>query len=308
VIVVVGSLRTRAQRCLDALIPQATASVEILIADVAPSDQAAFPDPVPEAVRILRLPPDTTFAAARTAGVRAARGRVVAFLEEHAYPLEGYVQAILEAHRGPHAGISGEIEIANPGVGHSTIIGLMSYGIFLSPQRRREADLIAGHNASYKRDALLALGADLDRLMICDLVLMTRLRRNGHRLLIDPAIRVAHASENTRASICRGFFLHHRTYGPLRAREGGWPWWRRLVYILAAPIVPLYFVAWFRRFLRGHRPDLLPAFDRSLLTVVLVQLAGACGQAVGLLVGPGRAEAQFTVYELTEPRRQEAAA
>jgi GT2 family glycosyltransferase len=302
VVVVVGRLRTRAERCLTALLAQATADLEVLVVDVAPPDCAAFPDPTPSAVRVLRLPPETTFAAARAAGVRAARGGIVAFFEEHARPLDGWIQAVLTAHEAPYAGIGGEVENANPGVGISTLAGLMSYGRFYAPQRPREVELIVGHNSSYKREALLALGSDLDRLLACDLVLMTRLRRNGHALYIDPRIRIAHANEATVRSTCRGYFLHHRTYGPLRAKEGRWPWWRRLGYVAAAPAIPVYFVVKFRRFLRVHRAELVPALDRGLLPVLVSQLAAACGQAVGLVAGPGRAEAAFTVYELTEPR------
>jgi GT2 family glycosyltransferase len=302
VIVVVGALRTRARRCLDKLLAQATDAVEVIIIDVAPAGSAPFPDPVPAAVRILRLPPETTFAAGRAAGVRAARGRAVAFLEEHAFPLDGFVAAVSAAHEQPYAGIGGEIENGNPGIGSSDVIGLMSYGLFYSPQPRREAGMVAGHNSTYKRDALLALGADLEHLLISDLVLMTRLRRTGHRLLVDPRIRVAHCNEIALRSICRGYFLHHRTYGPLRAREERWPWWRRLVYVVATPVVPIYFIAWFRPFLRRQRPDLVPVLDRGLVTVLVAQLAGACGQAAGLVFGPGRAEADFTQYELTEPR------
>ncbi len=304
VIVVVGALRTRARRCLDALLAQVTDSVEILIADVAPEGSAPFPDPIPDPVRVLRLPPDTTFAAARAAGVRAARGRAVAFLEEHVFPLDGFVDAVSAAHREPHAGIGGEVENGNPGSGASDVICLMSYGLFSAPQRLREATMIAGHNSSYKRDALIALGPDLERLLASDLVLMTRLRQNGYRLLIDPRIRLAHMNEISARSICRGYFLHHRMYGPLRAREERWPWWRRLVYVAATPVVPFYFVAWFRPFVRRHRPDLVRVLDRGLPTVLAAQFAAACGQATGLLFGPGGAEAAFTHYELSEPRPQ----
>ena len=302
VIVVVGALRTRAERCLRKLLAQMTSGVEILVMDLAPPGSAPFPDPVPDSVRVLRLPSDTTFAAARAAGVRAAHGRAVAFLEEHAFPLDGFVEAVVAAHREPYAGIGGEVANGNPGVGASDVIGLMSYGLFYSPQQARESTMIAGHNSTYKRDALVALGADLERLLVSDLVLMTRLRRNGHRLRVDPNIRLAHANETSLRSICRGYFMHHRTYGPMRAREEGWPFWRRAVYILATPVVPLYFVAWFRPFLRRHRPDLVGVFDRGLVTVLAAQLAGAGGQAAGLLFGPGRAEAAFTRYELSEPR------
>jgi GT2 family glycosyltransferase len=301
-IVVVGSLRDRARRCLDVLVDQATPATEVLVVDIAPADTAPFPERQVPGVRVLRLPADTTFSRARAAGVRAARGRVVAFLEEHALPLDGWTAAVLAAHQEPYAGIGGQMDNANPGVGLSDITGLMSYGLFYAPLHPREAAMIVGHNSSYKRDALLALGADLDRLLACDLVLMMRLRALGHRLFLDPRIRVAHANEVALRSVCRGYFLHHRTYGPLRAREARWPWWRRLIYIAATPLIPVYFFVRFRRILRRHRPDLVGTLDRGAVRVYIAQLAGACGQAVGLAAGPGRAEADFTEYELTEPR------
>lgn len=302
VVIVVGSLRARAARCLRAILAQARSDVETLIVDVAPDGTAPFPDPRPETVRVLRLPAETTFAAARAAGVRAARAAIVAFLEEHAFPRDGWAEAVIAAHREPYAGVGGEMDNANPGVGISDIAGLMSYGRFYAPQQPRETAMIVGHNSSYKRDTLLGLGADLDRLLACDLVLMMRLRHLGHRLFIDPRIRVAHANETALRSTIRGYFLHHRTYGPLRAREGGWSWWRRLVYVAATPLIPVYFVVKFRHFLRRQRSELVPIFDRGLVPVLVSQFAAACGQAVGLIAGPGGADVAFTVYELTEPR------
>ncbi len=301
-IVVVGVLRERAERCLRPLLAQATRTTEVLVIDVAPPDAPPFPDRPQAGVRVMRMAADTTFARARAEGVRAARGRIVAFLEEHAVPLEGWTAAVIAAHREPYAGIGGQMDNANPGVGLSDLTGLMSYGRFYAPLRPREAPMIVGHNSSYKREALLALGADLDRLLACDLVLMMRLRALGHRLFLDPRIRVAHANEVALRSVCRGYFLHHRTYGPLRAEEARWSWWRRLVYIAATPLIPLYFFVRFRRLLRRHRPDLVPTMDRGAVRIYIAQLAGACGQAVGLAAGPGRAEADFTEYELTEPR------
>ncbi len=306
IILVVSWVRSRARRCLDALLAQQTSAVEILVVDVAPEGSLAFPDPVPDSVRVLRLPPDTTFGAARAAAVRAARGRAVAFLEEHVVPLAGFVDAVIAAHRQPHAGICGEIDNLNPGIGCSDVVGLMTYGPFYSPQRPRETAMIAGHNSSYKRDVLIALGADLDHLLAAaDLVLMTRLRRHGHALWVDPRIRISHANVTSTADACRGYFLHHRAYGPLRAREERWPWWRRVVYIVAAPLIPIYFIVRFRRLLRRQRPDLVPMFDRGLPTAFGAQLAGACGQAAGLLVGIGQAEAGFTRHELTDRRRED---
>jgi glycosyltransferase involved in cell wall biosynthesis len=303
VIVVAGGLRERAGDCLRSLLDQGLGErMEVLLVDVAGPGAPPIAGSDASAVRVLSMPPATTFPQARAHAVRAAAGRVVAFVEEHATALPGFAAALLGAHRDAYAGVGPAVVNGNPGVGRSDVAGLLAYGYFYPPCGRAEAEFLAGHNSSFKRDALLGLGEDLDRLLRSDLVLHERLRRLGHRLLVEPAAVLAHRNEVTLRGRARGLFLWYRNYAVLRAAEGRWSLARRAAYVAATPVVPLYFLVRFTPYVARRRRPWLGVLLRNLPYVVATMLAGAAGQALGLLLGPGDAEARFTRFELGEPR------
>ncbi len=302
-IVVVGELRERAADCLRSLLAQGLgARLEVLMVDVAPPGAPPVPGSDAPEVRVLALAPDTTFPRARACAVRAARGAIVAFLEEHTTARPGFGEALLRAHAGPWAGVGPAVVNGNPGVGRSDIAGLLAYGYFYPPCGRAEADFLPGHNSSFKRDALLALGGDLDRLLGADLVLHARLRRRGGRLLVEPGAVLAHRNEVTWSSRACGIFLWYRGYAALRAAEDRWPAARRALYVAATPVLPLYFLTHFTRYVARHRRAHLGLLLRHVPYTLASMLAGAAGQALGLLLGPGAAEASFTRFELTADR------
>jgi hypothetical protein len=303
VVVVVGALRERAGDCLRSLLDQAMGErLEVLLADVAGPGTPPVPGSDAPAVRVLGLAAGTTFPSARACAVRAARGAVVAFLEEHTTAFPGFGEALLRAHAGPYAGVGPAVANANPGVGKSDIAGLLAYGYFYPPCGRGEVGFLPGHNASYKREALLALGGDLERLLRSDLVLQARLRRLGHRLLLEPAAVFAHRNEVTLRSRARGVFLWYRNYAVLRAAEDRWSGARRALYVAATPLLPVYFLAHFTRFVARERRAYLGLLLRNVPYVLASMLAGAAGQALGLLLGAGDAEASFSRFELTAAR------
>jgi hypothetical protein len=303
VVVVVGPLRERAGPCLRSLLEQQLdGGLEILLVDCAVPEFAAVPvehadDP---RVRRVRVDPATTFARARARGVREARAPRVAFLEEHCRVTPGWATAVVEALDRGYAGVSYAFLHGNPGVGISDLSNLTSYSAFLHPTERRESRMLSGHNAAFRRDALLAFGDRLDVLLECDLVLHELLCRAGHKLLVEPTAVVAHLNEATVRARATGLFHFNRIYAPLRAREFGWSLWRRAFYVLAAPALPPYA-------LRCHLRQLSRAEDRALLWRNLpiyfaVMWAAAWGQSLGLLFGPGDSPAAFTRFENSEPR------
>ncbi len=313
IVLVVGHRRNRAARALASLLAQLPRpSLEVLLLDCAPAGTAP---PIPgsdhPAVRVVLLPPATLFGAAKASGVRMASAPVVAFLEEHCEVAPGWAAALVAAHRGPWAGVGAEVHQAigaerahrahRPGAAAS-IVALMNYHPWLPPAPRAEHDMLPGNNGSFKRDRLLAYGDRLEDLLDAEIVLHTRLRRDGHRLLLEPDAKFAHLDDSRLASACRGFFLFHRCYGPSRAREFGWTPARRLLYVAATPAIPLYFLVRLLLVLARRRPRLLGAALAASPWMLAAQLAGAAGQAAGLLFGAGDAAARFTDYELNQPR------
>lgn len=303
VAVVVGERRAFAAELLATLFAQGLGErLEVLLIDVAPNSAPLAGSDHP-GVRRFVLPAETVFAAARTRAVEQARAPVIAFLEEHTLALRGWAQGLLDAYRdAPWAGVGAEAYNANPGVGSSDVIGLMSYGRWYPPQRAGETNFLPGHNASYRVDLLRAYGAELETLLGCDVALQERLRRDGHRLAMTPAARFAHRHEGRFSTIAQGLFHWYRGYGPLRARLFGWGWPRRLTYVAAVPLIPLYFLLRHGRYLAREGKLERNLLWRGIPGIYFVQLCGALGQAVGLLFGPGDAAARFTRYELTAER------
>jgi hypothetical protein len=305
IILVVGQRRERAARALASLLAQrAVDRLEVLLLDCAP--EAPPPPPLPgsdhPSVVCKRLPAATSFGAAKALGVRLARAPVVAFLEEHCRVFPGWAEALIAAHRGPWAGVGAEVHNGNPRRLGSRIMALMNYHPWQPPAPRGECEMLPGHNASWKRDLLLSYGDRLELLLRAEIVLHTRLRRDGHRLLLEPDAKLAHWNDGRIAGAARGFYLFHRCYGPTRAEVFGWTAARRLLYVAATPAIPLYFVARLLAVLARRRPRLVASALATSPWMIAAQLAGAVGQAAGLLFGLGDTEARFTHYELNQER------
>lgn len=302
VVVVVGPLRERAGPCLRSLLDQGLGPrMELILVDF-DSDGGPVDGDDDPCVRRVVAPPGATFSSIRAdVLLHRVSAPVVALIEEHVRVRPGWAEALLDAHRGPWAGVGSAVEPENPGVGRSDLHGLLSYGWFMAPQERREADLLPGHNASYKTAAVRRYGDELARLLVCDLVLQRRLHADGGRLLIEPASRIGHLNEASSRTLLRGMFLWNRCYGSLRAREEGWSPLRRVAYLFGWPLVPLWGLL---LMLRRHRrqPARRALLLRHLPALAVLLWSGAVGQCWGMLFGVGDAERRFTDYELTAPR------
>lgn len=297
VILIAGRLRERAAGALQSLLDQdCIASIEILLIDLERNEWPRHPS-----LRVIDMPPNTTYSAARLRGIHEAQAPIVAFLEEHCRVYAGWASALLRAHEGPYAAVGAEVHNGNPEVRLSRTIALMNYNPFLPPATRREVPLLPGHNSSFKRDVLLSYGDELETLLRAEVCLYIRMHRDGHRMLLEPDARFAHLNETRLGSIARGYFLWHRCYGPIRARVFRWSFAKRLLYIVATPLIPLYYLGRLTLVLR-RQPRLLAQAWLASPEIYFAQLASAAGQAVGLVFGMGDAEQRFTSYELNEPR------
>lgn len=303
VILAVHRLRERAVGSLRALLEQSRiAEMEIILFDL---HDSAPPLPGSEhpSVRLIRLAPDAVFSKLRAEGVRLARAPIVAFAEEHCRVRPGWAEAIIRAHAAPVAAVGAEIHNGNSDSRLSRIIAVMNYNEWLPPAPRGEFNMLPGHNSSFKREVLLSYGAELETLLRAEVALYLRLHRDGHRLLLEPDAKFEHINETRLRSIASGYFLWHRSYGPIRARVFNWSLARRWFYIVATPAIPLYYVVRLAGVLLRKRPELLKEAFLGLPQIVFAQSASALGQAVGLLFGEGDAERRFTDYELNEPRQ-----
>jgi len=302
VVLVVGSLRERAEGALRSILGQdCVEELEILLLDLDVRSPPIRGSEHP-AVRTIAMPETTVYSSARLRGVREASTPIVAFVEEHCRVYAGWAAALIRAHDGPYAAVGGEIHNGNPHVRLSRTIALMNYNPWMPPARLGECGLLPGHNSAFKRAALLAYGDELETLLRAEVALFQRMHRDGQRLLLEPRAKFEHINETRLSSIARGYYLWHRCYGPVRARTFGWSRGRRLFYVAATPLIPFYYLARLTLVLLRSRPRLVTQAWLAAPQILWAQYASALGQAVGLLFGTGDAESRFTRYELNEPR------
>lgn len=135
---------------------------------------------------------------------------------------------------------------------------------------------ISGHNSSYKREPLLALGEGLSAMLEAESTMQWRLGEEGHSFYFEPLARVRHYNFSRMAD---SLWLHFHLgwlFGANRFRPRD-P--RRLVYLAGWPfIAPL-------RLLRALR-DAARVGTQVNLPVLLTLLGfNALGEAVGYAIG-----------------------
>ncbi|MGZ4778062.1 MAG: glycosyltransferase family 2 protein [Thermoanaerobaculia bacterium] len=304
VVLVVGRLRNRAVRCLHSLLEQdSVGDLEIILIDLDADRSPSLPGSSHPSVRVVPMHANTPFSSARIEAMRLTTTPLIAFVEEHTTVLPGWGRALIAAHAAHRcAAVGAEVHNGNPEGALSRTIELMNYNLWMPPAPAGESTMLPGHNSSFKKEVLLAYGDELAPLFRAEVALYLRLRRDGHVLYLEPAAKFRHWNETRLSSICRGYFLWHRCYGPIRAAVFEWSTARRWLYICATPVIPIYYLVRLTGVLVRRRPHLLGRMFRGVPAIFVSQLASAFGQAFGLLFGIGDAERQFTDYELNHPR------
>jgi len=246
-------------------------------------------------ITVVEVPALSPLGSARAAGVRAAKNPLVFLGETHSYPQAGWMSALRDAATaGPWDAVACGMVNANPET-------RISWAGFLADYGRWSATLPAGfideaplYNAVYRRDALLALGTDLDGVLSHGDGLKLALRARGHRAYLAPAMRLAHVNIDRLSTAFRERLLAGILIGAQRA--GSWPMWRRLLYAAAAPLIALVLC---RRMLPGFRSAFRAGgVPRGTLPLACgLQGMKACGEFLGYL-GCGRAGHQAEMDDL----------
>lgn len=246
------------------------------------------------ALQRVAVGPVRSIAHANAAGVRRARGRVVVLAEDHCFPEPGWAAALLRAHEEPWAAVGPVVRNANPDSVVSWADFLIGYGPWMEPAPAHSPAFLPGHNSSYKRELLLALGGRLEAMLESETVLHFEWTARGLPLRIEPAARVAHVNFSRWRSWLPVQFLWGRLFAGMRAAS--WPRRRRWFYAAASPLIPAV------RFWRAVRAYLQPGRSRWLLLrttpVLALGLAlDGLGQMAGYLLGPGRSMETLARYE-----------
>lgn len=282
---------------------------ELEIVIVAPTvDAIPLDAPIVQGFHSVRVVPfgavASSTAAARAAGVRAARAPLVAFVEDHCFPQPGWAVALIAAHREPWAAVGPAVGNANPhsAIGWANL--LIEYSPWLEPTTAGAVEHLPGHNSSYKRNVLLQYGPDLETMLEAESILHWDLRAKGFALLLEPAATTLHMNFTTMGASMRLRFHGGRLFAAGRARN--WSRGRRLVYSAATPLIPLVRL---RRILPQawrRRAAALPVKVFPALAFLLV--CDGAGEMAGYLLGAGAEAQRASEFEFHVDRHGAAAA
>lgn len=300
---VIGARRERVGRCVEMLLAQtAVDEMEIVIADVAPGEP---PPPHADDPRVhrLELPPDTPYAVARVAAVRASRGRYIAFLEDHSYPDPGWAAAILEAFRRPVALVNYAFTLANPPTYITRAMLVAEYGRWMAPAKAGPVRIPASNNIAYRRTALEPYEAELESWFEAEFMLHRDILERGGGVWLAPDARLAHECWTALGPACRANGAMKRLLADARVKRAGWGRAKRTWYAAAMALAPGQ-ALWRLGRSMGGRPALWTEFLLSLPVCLAIYGYSAVQEALGYLLGAGGARDEFNAVELAYVREE----
>jgi hypothetical protein len=211
---------------------------------------------------------------ARADGIRAATAPYVFIGETHSYPQPGWAEALLRAFEGSEAAIVPSIGNANPTGPASWASYLFDYGAWGPNRGPGEIPDPLIYNTAYRRDVLLSVG---DRLALAidpsEETLWPTLWAQGHRAAFAPDARILHLNVGTLRRLVHEKFC----VGVVLAtdRSARWSPLRRLLYLLASPLIPVVLLARVFRAARHWPSDRRPLGTiPGLLMAALAKTAG----------------------------------
>lgn len=236
-------------------------------------------------VRTLSIEGDS-YDRAEACAVQAATAPWVVFALPSGHPEPGYVDAVKAAAESGEWGVVGPaISICAPRNGWSWTVSWILYGPWLHDPPRGEMASVAGHHSLFRREALLALGEELEGWLVAGEPLLGELRKRGHRFLLEPAAVVDIAAASSAGEFVECVFRNARLFAGKRCRK--WPVVRRLVYGVGSPLIPLVRLPriWAQIRRAGRQREAWPRLPFLLAGLAI----SAAGEMLGYLGGPGGA-------------------
>lgn len=302
-VLVVGDRRQRAERTLRCVLEQAASlNCEVIVVDIGGGEHHPLPGQDQPLVRGLQLSRNLHIGEARLLAVRAARGEIIAFLEDHVTIDAGFLPAVLGAFQDGWVAVGPTVQNANPDLGVSNAVHFLHYGLWNPLNGSGEAELIPGNNSAYRKSILEFYGDRLERLLLTDTVLQMRLRADQHRMYVAPSAQLNHLNATSLKTAVISEYLYHRCFVVARSLEFDWSRLERLWVLLRTPLTPWIRLFRLARISLSRYPSWRRRFLLALPSLIVLQHAAAWGQLVGLVLGQGAAPARFTEFETNYPR------
>jgi glycosyltransferase involved in cell wall biosynthesis len=235
-------------------------------------------------VRVLHCPKRESVPVLRRRGVEAARGSIIAIIEEHCVAAPDWLERALEAHAsGGYGAVGGPVAPQDYKRLRDWVVYFCEYNGYLPPWQAGETTHLGSANIAYSREVLLRYQDELEH-GYWEAGLHPRLLSDGVKLLSVPKMVVYHRGPFDYAYYLGQRYWFSRAFAAARNLTLA----RRLVYVLASPVVPLLLlVRMMSRVLqqRCHVSKFIAALP-LFIPVLMVYVAGECA---GYVAGVGEA-------------------
>jgi hypothetical protein len=284
VVVIVLGGGSHLVRCLEAFARQRGApEMEIIVprdARVSDKDEeslcALFPG-----VRFVPMGGEQTYAAMRTAGVKASRGKIVAITEDQCIPPESWCANVVTVHTAPHAAIGGPVDKFEPDTAINWSIYLRELGSYMTPVQEGPSEALTDCNVSYKRAALEDI-ADEWAEEFHEPGVHGALRQRGGTLWLSAGMLTYQQRQILFGPAIAERYAFGRLYGGQRvARVSAG---RRLVLIALSPLLPLVMVVRVLQCVLRKGRYIGPCFA-AMPYLVLFAVVWSWGELVGYVTG-----------------------
>jgi glycosyl transferase family 2 len=228
--------------------------------------------------------------------VNESSAPIVAFGENHAFPVPQWAEALIEAHDGPWAGVGSVIRNANPKSINSRAQLYMTYGRWTGPIESGETEDLPGHNSSYKRSILLEYGSGLKHMLVRTNIMNMDLRARGYRLYMEKRAEVIHINVSKTSSILPDLFYNGQLYIASLVHYKRWSVLKKIFHALLEPLIILrHFQGTMQSLDRdGQKKNLVPA---ALPIIIAGLTAHLFGKLKGYAAGFGNAQKKINSYE-----------
>lgn len=216
----------------------------------------------------------------RARGLAAARGQIVALIEDCGRPRPDFCANVMSAHGGNAAAIGGAID---NGVDRrlNWAVYFCDFGRYQPPLEAGASDWASDANVSYKRAILESVRSVWEQ-SFREPAVNGELGARGHRLELGPAVIVDQHRDDLRfGPALRERFVWGRSYAQIRNRTLSGP--KRLLYGGLSPILPLILfarmarTAWIRRRRFGK-------FTGAAPLILLLLASWSLGEGLGYFV------------------------
>ena len=237
-------------------------------------------------VKTIHCPGRETVPELRRRGVEAARGEIVAIIEEHCLAAPDWLEQAVEGHAsGNYGAVGGPIVDYSYRRLRDWVVYFLEYNGYLPPWRREEVWDLNGANIAYRR-AVLIEHHSLLQAGYWEASLHPRLLADGIKFLSLPKMVVHHRGPFNYGYYLQQRYWFSRAFAGSRART--MPLSKRLIYCLAAPVVPFLLLARIAQRV-GARRCRMAKFVQSLPLLVPAVTIYVAGECVGYMAGAGDA-------------------